>query len=113
MFLLIQNAIIHNNFEEDDVLNLDLSIYDNYLSITSKNYISRDKDLHVLRDQLVIAHTNLTVNRACLEGGSGLSKIKVITEFDFKKQFDITLDVSDDYLFTVSILIKDINDLHN
>lgn len=113
LFLLIQNAIIHNNFEEDDVLNLDLSIYGNCLSITSKNYISRDKDLHVLRDQLVIAHTNLTVNRACLEGGSGLSKIKVITEFDFKKQFDITLDVSDDYLFTVSILIKDINDLHN
>ena len=113
LFLLIQNAIIHNNFTSNDNLNLDLSIHDNSLLITSSNYISRLKNLNEFRETIAIAQTNLTVNRASLEGGSGLSKIKVIAEFDFKKKFDISLNVSDDYLFTVSILIKDINDLHN
>lgn len=111
LFLLIQNAIIHNDFTNDDNLDLDLKIFDNALHIVCSNLISTDKDINQFRKDLAIAQTNLTVNRACLEGGSGLSKIKVIAEFDFKKEFDIKLDVSDDYLFSVFIVIKDINDL--
>ena len=111
LFLLIQNAIIHNEFTNDDNLDLDLKIIDNALHIVCSNLISSDKDIKQFRKDLAIAQTNLTVNRACLEGGSGLSKIKVIAEFDFKKEFDIKLDISDDYLFFVFIVIKDINDL--
>ncbi|HCG3529918.1 TPA: hypothetical protein NJU05_003682, partial [Acinetobacter baumannii] len=109
---LIQNAIIHNEFDSDDTLELSLEIIENSLHITSSNFISFNKDIVQFRKDLAIAQTNLTVNRACLEGGSGLSKIKVIAEFDFKKKFDIKLDVSDDYLFSVYIKVKDINDLH-
>ncbi|HEI9752177.1 TPA: hypothetical protein SLN36_003209, partial [Acinetobacter baumannii] len=112
LFLLIQNAIIHNEFDSDDTLELSLEIIENSLHITSSNFISFNKDIVQFRKDLAIAQTNLTVNRACLEGGSGLSKIKVIAEFDFKKKFDIKLDVSDDYLFSVYIKVKDINDLH-
>ena len=111
LFLLLQNAIIHNEFTNDDNLDLDLKIIDNALHIVCSNFISSDKDIKQFRKDLAIAQTNLTVNRACLEGGSGLSKIKVIAEFDFKKEFDIKLDISDDYLFSVFIVIKDINDL--
>ncbi|MNG62703.1 hypothetical protein D3C79_209080 [compost metagenome] len=113
LFLLIQNAIIHNDFTVEDTLDLDLSIEDNSLHITSSNYISKEKNIDDFRQDLATAQQNLTVNRACLEGGSGLSKIKVIAEFDFKKEFDIKLDVSNEHLFSVFIIIKDINDLHS
>lgn len=111
LFLLIQNAIIHNEFANDDNLNLDLEIVDNALHVICSNLISIDKNIEQFRRDLAVAQTNLTVNRACLEGGSGLSKIKVIAEFDFKKEFDIKLDVNDDFLFSVFITIRNINDL--
>lgn len=111
LFLLIQNAIIHNEFTDNDNLDLDLQIIDNTLHIVCSNLISTDKDIKQFRENLAVTQTNLTVNRACLEGGSGLSKIKVIAEFDFKKEFDIKLDVNNDYLFSVFIIIRDINDL--
>lgn len=113
LFLLLQNAIIHNEFTLEDVLKLDLNIDDNSLCIKSSNFIDTNNDLDVFRKTIAEAQMNLTVNRARLEGGSGLSKIKVIAEFDFKKEFDIHLNVSNDYLFTVIILIKDINDIYS
>ncbi|MCP5618399.1 hypothetical protein NL288_26040, partial [Klebsiella pneumoniae] len=63
--------------------------------------------------KLFEAQKNLTVNRAREEGGSGLSKIKVIAEFDFNKDFDIKLNISTDRIFSARIDVSNIDDLYN
>lgn len=113
LFLLLQNVIIHN--ENSSNLKVDLAVFysNNTLSIFCSNPINENLDFEECRNKIEIAQNNLTVNRARVEGGSGLSKIKVIAEFDFKKSFDISLNLSLDRIFSVRINVSDVNDISN
>ena len=111
LFLLIQNVIIHNESSFNIKVDLSVLYSNNTLSIACSNPINESSDFQECRNKIEEAQNNLTVNRARVEGGSGLSKIKVIAEFDFKKSFDINLNLSPDRIFSVRINVSDMNDI--
>ncbi|MDH2621146.1 hypothetical protein QDT42_11370 [Acinetobacter baumannii] len=113
MFLLLQNVVIHNDNSSDLNVDLSLNFENSILSITCSNLIDENLNFEEFELKLFEAQKNLTVNRAREEGGSGLSKIKVIAEFDFNKDFDIKLNISTDRIFSARIDVSNIDDLYN
>jgi hypothetical protein len=113
LFILFQNIIRHSGFEAspDGVLIGSLQS-DTSLEVSVKNNLSPNIDLETCKQTAIEAmkryEFDTAMKMARREGGSGLSKVWRILEFDLKKNHSLTLEVSDDHTFCAHLRISDI-----
>lgn len=113
LFILLQNIIIHSGME-NEIKGIELSFatnHDDALIIEVKNPIAENVDLKSLSESIELAQerysTGAGLTKAGTEGGSGLSKIWRIMEYDVKKPHVLELDLHD-RSFTAKLTISDL-----
>lgn len=113
LFILLQNIIIHCGIKRElrDV-NIDFQYSDGKLSITIDNPIDESIDIKKLEQNIVEAleryKKGTGLNKASTEGGSGLSKIWRIMEYEVKKPHHLELSVRG-RVFRASLSIESID----
>lgn len=112
LFILLQNIIIHGGVEKDlKGVKLAFGFTNNALSITVENPVGLSVDLENLKvniaESLERYRTGAGLTKAGTEGGSGLSKIWRIMEFDIKKPNTLKIQ-EQDRVFTAQIIIENI-----
>ena len=111
LFILLQNSIIHGGYSKSPpCLALSIAVENDLLSITLRNEIASGIDLQERRMQAADAVSrykhDTAMKMARQEGGSGLSKVWRILEYDLKVDHMISLDISDDRLIEVTALMS-------
>lgn len=115
LFIFIQNIIIHSGQSRDDIHgSVNVEPYNNGVLIVVENQVSDSEDLEALRDQARLATNRQGVDReknmkrAGTEGKSGLSKVWLILEYDLRRPYNLSLEVSDNRIFKSTLAIEGI-----
>ena len=100
LFILLQNVILHGGRGEQPVsVSLSASVNDDVLTVECRNTLSDSVSLcerrHLAAEAMNRYERDSALRMARKEGGSGLSKVWRIAEFDFRKQHSLELDVMD------------------
>jgi hypothetical protein len=116
IFILLQNVLIHSGFGESrNVVSVKLSQVGDLLTIEVENRLAAHIDLvereRAAKEAVSKYNQETALAMAKKEGGSGLSKIWRIVEYYFKKESSISLDVSSDRVFRVSLVLLNVGDL--
>ncbi|MEB0007888.1 hypothetical protein QN412_13720 [Pseudomonas sp. RTB3] len=112
LFILLQNIIIHGGVARDlKGVRLVFGFSDDALSITLENPIGSSVDIAKLEQSIAESleryRTGTGLTKASTEGGSGLSKIWRIMEFEIKKPHHLEL-VANDRMFRAQLTIENI-----
>lgn len=110
LFILLQNIIIHSGIEgEIKGIEISFDAKDDALIIKVKNPISKVVDLESLNESVCLAreryNSGAGLTKAGTEGGSGLSKIWRIMEYEVKKKHVLELDLHDSS-FTATLTLS-------
>jgi len=108
LFILLQNAIRHSGFSDDNIdVHISAKREDEALIIRCKNSFSKNLSIPERRqcalDAMGQYKCDLALKMARKEGGSGLSKVWRIAEFDLHVQHAIELSVTDNHEFVVAL----------
>lgn len=107
-FIILQNVARHGNFDKgySDVW-INVSQDNKNIHIEVVNDFPKDVDLDEISKMAKKAEHNYkrdtAMNMAKMEGGSGLSKVWRVLEYDFKCVHSLVLDVDDNYKFTAML----------
>jgi hypothetical protein len=108
LFIFLQNVIRHSGFCEDRAdVNLSAQRQENTLILRCANKLATDVSIAKRRecaiDAVNLYERDSALRMARKEGGSGLSKVWRIAEFDLRVRHSIELSVSDDGEFVVQL----------
>ena len=115
LFILLQNVLLHSGYE-DFVPETKVSARreNSYVVIEITNSLSESIDLIERRAQAEAAMARYSRDSALRlarkEGGSGLSKVWRIAEFDLRKSHSLNLSVTDDRQFTTTFRLGDVGE---
>lgn len=109
-FILLQNIILHSGFAEESIaVDLRLDERNNSVEISCTNQLAESVDLatrQIMAEEAISKYRRDTALRlARQEGGSGLSKVWRISEFDLRVCHAIRLTVHDDRKFTTVVTL--------
>lgn len=113
LFILLQNIILHSSCEGSPN-GVVITAHQNgtVLDVSVVNKLDRNVDLdackQIANEAMSRYEHDTAMKMARREGGSGLSKVWRILEFDLKKDHSLTLEVCDDYTFCAHLTISDI-----
>lgn len=111
LFILMQNAIIHGGYEAaSPSVTLLASLEGNLLQLTCSNSLSDLVDITERRnsaaDAMLRYRCDSALKMARKEGGSGLSKIWRIAEFDLRAEHSLHLEVRDEKVFEARLSLE-------
>ncbi len=122
-YILLQNVILHSGFGEDVIpVTVSAGRVNDTLIISCTNQLASDVDLparRALANEAISKYERDTAMKlARSEGGSGLSKIWRIAEFDLRLGHKIDIKIDDDRSFTTTVTLSGIKvkrnaDLHH
>jgi hypothetical protein len=103
LFLLLQNVIRHSGFQGEQEVDVHVGVEQEWLVIEVVNDLAESISIEERRevaDEAVRQYERDTAMRmARVEGGSGLSKIWRILEYDLKTVHELRLEVTDERKF--------------
>lgn len=110
LFILLQNVVLHSGYEDQSIpVEVTVTHVDGVLVVRAENRLAPSICIETRRqlaqDAMRRYEGASALTLARKEGGSGLSKVWRIAEFDLRKKHEIRLDVSDDKKFTSSLAI--------
>lgn len=113
LFIFFQNIIIHSGQSKENVQGkIAVEAIDDGVLIMVENPIPDINRLYGLRDEANAAlcrygsdHDH-SIKMAGTEGGSGLSKVWWILEYDLRRQHWLNIEVSDDGVFRITLLVE-------
>jgi hypothetical protein len=113
LFILLQNVILHSGFTEQPLTAIiHASLLGERLVIRVTNPLYPDIDTNELRNLATSAESRYerdsAMKLARVEGGSGLSKVWRIAEFDLRRQHSVALQVSSGGGFVATITIDNV-----
>lgn len=112
LFILLQNIIIHSGIENDiRGIAISFDVKGEELVVSVKNPIAEHVDLDLLNESIHLAreryNSGAGLTKAGTEGGSGLSKIWRMMEYEVKKNHVLELKLQD-RSFTATLTISDL-----
>lgn len=116
IFILLQNVLLHSGYgESKNTIYIKIDQINDSLRIQVENKLSDSIDLEDRRNSSLEAVSKYNQDTALAmarkEGGSGLSKIWRIMEFDLKRESAISLEVTDSRKFRTTLTILSVGDL--
>lgn len=112
LFILLQNIIIHSGIERDiKGIVITFAVEDENLTVSVENPIAESVDLDLLNESIHLAreryNSGAGLTKAGTEGGSGLSKIWRIMEYEVKKHHVLELKLLD-RSFSATLTLSDL-----
>lgn len=117
-YILLQNVILHSGFSDQTIpVNVSAKNVGDTLVVSCKNEIAADVDLGLRKllaqEAMGRYQRDTAMKLARKEGGSGLSKIWRIAEFDLRLRHKIDILVEDDRRFTTTVTLSGIKVMSN
>jgi len=113
LFILLQNVIIHSGLDEQEMA-VDLSghLTDSKLTIECKNKtnceVAIQERISSAKEAMRMYEKDSALRMARKEGGSGLSKIWRISEYELRTEHSIQLSVADDGTFCAKLTLSNL-----
>lgn len=116
IFILLQNVLLHSGYgESKNIIHIKIDQLNDSLRIQVENKLSDSVDLEDRKASSLEAVSKYNQDTALAmarkEGGSGLSKIWRIMEYDLKRESAISLEVTDSRKFRTTLTILNVGDL--
>jgi hypothetical protein len=116
IFILLQNVLLHSGYgDSKNTIHIRIDQANDSLRIQVENKLSDTIDLDDRKASSLEAVSKYNQDTALAmarkEGGSGLSKIWRIMEYDLKKESAISLEVTDSRKFRTTLTILNVGDL--
>lgn len=116
IFILLQNVLLHSGYGENkNTIHIKIDQINDSLRIEVENKLSDSVDLDDRKKSSLEAVSKYNQDTALAmarkEGGSGLSKIWRIMEYDLKKESAISLEVTNSRKFRTTLTILNVGDL--
>jgi hypothetical protein len=117
-YILLQNVILHSGFSDQTIpVNVSADRTGDTLVVSCKNEIAPEVDIQARRylaqEAMGKYQRDTAMKLARKEGGSGLSKIWRIAEFDLRLKHQIDICVADDRTFTTKVTLSGIKVVSN